>query len=227
MYPGWHLYQQLTPGDGVTYGVTADANDNPWWSESYVGKVATRDMKTGKVEEFDMHDPEYDARKALATPADLAFYDSIGAGTWSNNSASPLPYANMPRRLAADKQGDTVWVPNWSQSNLAEINIHSHQVTYHRLPIRVHPYKTTVDKDHNVWTDTSLVDAVFKFTPATQGWTMFRLPSHGCGSRHISFDDDKGELWVPCDQSNKVVRFQFRSAEELRSLEAAANRSGG
>jgi streptogramin lyase len=221
-YAGWHLYQQLTPGDGTTYGVTADAEDNLWWSESYADKVATRDMKTGKVVEFDMRDPDYDARKALATPADLAFYDSIGAGTWSSNSASPLPYANMPRRLSADKNGDTVWVPNWAQSNIAEINIHTHKVTYHRLPIRVHPYKTTVDKQHNVWTDTSLADAVWRFTPSTGAWTMFRLPSHGCGSRHISFDDYKGELWLPCDQSNKVIRFQFRTADDIRALAAAA-----
>ena len=125
-------------------------NDNIWWSESYADKVAKRDMKTGKVTEFDMHDPDYDARKALATPADLEFYEAIGAGRWANNSASPLPYMNMPRRLSADKHGDTVWVPNWAQSSVAEINIHTHQVTYHRLPIQTHPYKTIVDKNHNV-----------------------------------------------------------------------------
>jgi streptogramin lyase len=179
-------------------------------------------MKTGKVLEFDMHDPDYEKRKALATPADLAFYESIGGGTWAKNSASPLPYANMPRRLSADKHGDTVWVPNWAQSNIAEINIRTHKVTYHELPIRVHPYKTTVDKHHNVWTDTSLADAVWRFTPSTGAWTMFRLPSHGCGSRHISFDDYKDELWLPCDQSNKVIRFQFRSADEILALETAA-----
>ena len=222
MYPGWNFYQQQTPGDGTTYGITTDADDNVWWSESYVDKVAMRDAKTGKITEFDMHDPLYDARKALATSADLAFYSSIGGGTWAANSASPLPYMNMPRRLSADKRGDTVWVPNWAQSNIAEINIRSHKVVYHELPVQVHPYKTTVDKDHNVWTDTSLADAVWRYTPSTGSWTMFRLPSHGCGSRHISFDDLKGELWLPCDQANKVMRFQFRSAERIARLRAAA-----
>lgn len=221
-YPGWHLFQQLTPGNGTTYGVTVDRDDNVWWSESYADKVAKRDMKTGKVSEIDMHDPGYDARKALVTPADLAFYDSIGAETWAANSAEPLPYANMPRRLSADTRGNTVWVPDWADSNLAEIDIHTLKVTYHPLPIRVHPYKTTVDKRHNVWTDTALADAVFKFNPATQEWTMYRLPSHGCGSRHISFDDVRGDLWLPCDQSDKVARFQFRTAGEIRALAAAA-----
>jgi streptogramin lyase len=221
-YPGFRKYQQLSANDGTTYGISADANDNIWWSESYADKVATRDMKTGKVTEFDMHDPDYDARKALATAMDLEFYEAIGAGRWANNSASPLPYMNMPRRLSADKHGDTVWVPNWAQSELTEININTHQVTYHKLPIQTHPYKTIVDPQHNVWTDSGMADAVFRFTPATQQWTMFRYASHGCGSRHISFDDYKGELWLPCDQSNKVIRFQFRSAEQIRALAAAA-----
>jgi streptogramin lyase len=208
-YPGWRRYQQLSANDGTTYGISADANDNIWWSESYADKVATRDMKTGKVTEFDMHDPEYDARKALATPRDLEFYEAIGAGRFANNSA-------------ADKHGDTVWVPNWAQTTLAEININTHQVTYHKLPIQTHPYKTIVDKNHNVYTDSGMADAVFRFTPSTQQWTMFRYASHGCGSRHISFDDYKGELWLPCDQSNKVIRFQFRTAEEVRALQTAA-----
>lgn len=221
-YPGWQLFQQLTPGDGITYGISADAEDNVWWSESYVDKVATRDMKTGKVSEIDMRDPDYDSRMALATAADLAFYDSIGAGTWSSNSASPLPYANMPRRLAADKNGDTVWVPNWAQSNIAEIDIHTLKATYHRLPIHVHPYKTIVDKQHNVWTDTSLADAALKFNPSSGEWTIYRLPSRGCGSRHMGFDDFRGEAWIACDQASKVARFQFRSAEDIRQLKAAS-----
>jgi streptogramin lyase len=222
MYPGWRLYQQLTPGNGTTYGISTDREDNVWWSESYADKVAMRDMKTGKVTEFDMHDPEYEARKALMTPADLAFYESIGAETWAANSAEPLPYATMPRRLAADKNGTSVWVPNWADSNIAEIDFRTHKVSYHKLPIQVHPYKTIVDKKHNVYTDTSLADAVFKYAPDRRGWTMYRMPSHGCGSRHVSFDDAKSELWLPCDQSDKVARFHFRSAEELRALERAA-----
>lgn len=221
MYPGWHLYQQLTPGNGTTYGMSADAEDNPWWSESYSDIVATRNMKTGKVVEFPMHDPKYDARKALATPEDLAFYNSIGALTWSGNSADPLPYSEMPRRLAADKTGDSVWVPNWADSNVAEINIHTMKVTYHELPMKVHPYKTTVDKNHNMYTDIQAGDGVYKFAPSTQKWTYYQLPTHGCSSRHMSFDDVRGEAWVPCDQADAVDRIQFRSPEQIQALKAA------
>ncbi len=226
-YPGWSMYQQTTPGDGTTYGISVDAHDNIWWSESYVDKVAVRDAKTGKITEFDMHDPEYEARKALATPEDLAWYDSVGAGTWSNNSVSPLPYMNMPRRLAADKKGDKVWVPMWAQDSIASIDINTHAIKYYKLPFKTHPYKTTVDNDHNVWTDSGMANATFRLNPATGEWTMFPIPSLGCASRHMSYDRYKNEIWVPCDQSNKVVRFQFRSEADLRALEAAATAEGG
>ena len=223
MYPGWHYYQQITPGNGTTYGMTVDADDNPWWSESYSDKVATRDMKTGKVTEFDMRDSGYEERKALFK-ADLEFYDSIGGGIWSGTSGSPLPYGEFPRRLAADKNGDTVWTPDWAETNVAEINIHTHKVTYHELPLQMHPYKTIVDKNHNVYTDTQVGDGMYKFNPSTQQWTYFQLPTHGCSSRHMSFDDNLNEAWVPCDQADTVDRIQFRSADEIKALAAAAQK---
>ncbi|MBC2665517.1 carboxypeptidase regulatory-like domain-containing protein [Novosphingobium flavum] len=225
-YPGWYYFQQNTPGDGTTYGISVDAHDNIWWSESYVDKVAMRDAKTGKVTEFDMIDPDYAARKALATPEDLTWYDSIGGGTWAINSASPLPYMNMPRRLAADKKGDKVWVPMWAQDHIASIDINTHAIKYYKLPFKTHPYKTTVDNDHNVWTDSGMANAAFRLNPTTGQWAMFPIPSLGCASRHMSYDRYKNEIWVPCDQSNKVVRFQFRTEAQLKALEAAATPAG-
>ncbi|MGA9370207.1 MAG: carboxypeptidase regulatory-like domain-containing protein [Steroidobacteraceae bacterium] len=226
-YPGWHLWQQNTPGNGVTYGDATDSENNPWWSESYSDIVATREMKTGRVSEFPMRDPEYAARKALSTPEDLAFFDDIGAETWADNSAEPLPYSEMPRRMSADKTGGTVWVPMWASTYLAEINIHTHKVIYHRMPFYEHPYKTTVDNHHRVWADGQVSDTGVEFDPATQKWTVYQLPSRGCSSRHVFFDKVRGELWVPCDQANMVVRVQFRSPGDLRAQDAAAASSLG
>jgi streptogramin lyase len=223
-YPGWHLFQQLTPGDGTTYGVTSDAEDNGWWSESYTDHVGYHNIKTGETKEFLIRDPGFEARKALATQEDLTFYDSIGAETWARNSAEPLPFSQMPRRLSADKYGDTVWVPNWAASSLTEINIHTFKMTYHELPYKQHPYKTTVDAHHNVYTDTQVGDGVYKWSMANKTWTYFQLPTHGCSSRHMSYDTVKEEIWVPCDQANTVDRIQTRSIEDIRSLRAAAVR---
>jgi len=223
-YPGWHLFQQFTPGDGTTYGVTSDADDNGWWSESYTDHVGYHNIKTGQTREFVIRDPGFEARKALASKEDLTFYDSIGAETWSRNSAEPLPYSEMPRRLSADKYGDTVWVPNWAASSLTEINIHTFKITYHELPYKQHPYKTTVDAHHNVYTDTQVGDGVYKWSTHDKKWTYFQLPTHGCSSRHMSYDTVREEIWVPCDQSNTVDRIQVRTVEGIRSLKAAAQK---
>jgi streptogramin lyase len=88
----------------------------------------------------------------------------------------------------------------------------------------MHPYKTIVDKNHNVYTDTQVGDGMYKFNPSTQKWTYFQLPTHGCSSRHMSFDDNLNEAWVPCDQADTVDRIQFRTAEQIAALKAAAAR---
>lgn len=57
---------------------------------------------------------------------------------------------------------------------------------------------------------------------ANRTWTYFQLLTHGCSSRHLSYDTVKEEIWVPCDQANTVDRIQTCSPEDIRSLKAAA-----
>jgi streptogramin lyase len=123
--------------------------------------------------------------------------------------------------MSADKTGTTVWVPNWAGENLAEIDIHTLKVTYHPLPIHGHPYSTAVDKQHYVWADVPLGDSLVRLNPKTGEWTVYRLPSHGCGSRDMSVDNVRSEVWLPCDQSGKVARFQFRTAEQIQAQKTA------
>ena len=95
------------------------------------------------------------------------------------------------------------------------------------MPFYEHPYKTTVDNHHRVWADGQVSDTAVEFDPATQKWTVYQLPSRGCSSRHVFFDKVRGELWVPCDQANMVVRVQFRSPADLRIQEETATGTRG
>jgi streptogramin lyase/mono/diheme cytochrome c family protein len=217
----FHLYQQRTPADGSTYGVAADGEGNGWWSQFVADYVTKADVKTGERFEIPMRDPDYEKRRALMTPADLAFYDAAGAQSWGGYPVGPTPWASAPRRLSADQKGNTVWVPNWAGETLAKIDIHTLKVTYYPLPIHGHPYDTHVDAAHNVWTDVPLGDAIVKFDPKTEQWTVYQLPSRGCGSRHLGMDTVRGELWLPCDQSSRVARVQFRSAGEIAAQEGS------
>ncbi|MEQ1898015.1 MAG: carboxypeptidase regulatory-like domain-containing protein [Vicinamibacterales bacterium] len=216
----FRLFQQATPADGTTYGVAADAEDNGWWS-GFLSDIVTKvDATTGRAWNIPMRDPLWATRRALMTRADLDFYASIGSQSWGSYPAGPVPFASAPRRLAADKKGSTVWVPNWGSGVLAGIDIHTRVPTYYPLPVSGHAYSTRVDGLHNVYTDVPNADAIVKLNPSTKQWTVFRLPSHGCGSRHMWWDEARGEAWLPCDQSSRVARFQFRSAAQV----AAQNR---
>ncbi len=211
----FRLFQQATPADGTTYGVAADADDNGWWS-GFLSDIVTKvDATTGRAWNIPMRDPLWETRRELMTKADLDFYASVGSQSWGSYPAGPVPFASAPRRLAADKAGNTVWVPNWGSGVLAGINIHTRVPIYYPLPVSGHPYSTRVDGRHNVYTDVPNADAIVKLNPTTRQWTVFRLPSHGCGSRHMWWDEARGEAWLPCDQSSRVARFQFRSAEQM------------
>ena len=49
------------------------------------------------------------------------------------------------------------------------------------------------DARHNVWADIPMSDSLVRLNPATGQWTVFRLPSIGCNSRHFSLDPARDE----------------------------------
>jgi streptogramin lyase len=73
----------------------------------------------------------------------------------------------------------------------------------------------TVDKESNVWTNLFIDAKVGNFNPRTEWWTYCTLPSR-CESRNISVDDVRGDVWVPCWNTSRMIRLQFRTAEQSR-----------
>jgi len=132
--------------------------------------------------------------------------------TWGN--INTVPYGQQPRRLGADKHGDSVWVPNNAASNVARINIHTLETKYY--PIDGNPYFVTVDSDSNVWTNLFLDARVAKLNPRTGQMTYYTLPSR-CESRNISVDTIRGDVWVPCSNTSRIIRLQFRTAAQIEA----------
>ena len=137
---------------------------------------------------------------------------------WSH--INTIPGAMGPRRLGADKNGNTVWVPLFHASAVAKIDIKTRKTTYYPLPITAHPYFLVVDKNHTVWTNSMVDDIVAQFEPKTEQWTFFRLPTHGCETRNLAVDDLRGEVWVPCIKASKTVRLQFRTPAQIQALKS-------
>ena len=160
-------------------------------------------------------------REQLLTPADRDFFHRIGAMRFSGSVYNPG--AQAPRRLAADPDGDAVWVANWWGSNLAKVDINTLEVTYYHLPIAAHPYATVVDRNHMVWANLSSDDAVAKFDPRTEEYTIYKLPSIGTELRHIAVDNAGGpDVWVVYREASRAARIQFRTEAELQAARTAS-----
>jgi streptogramin lyase len=211
-------FQGLTPADGNSYGVAVDSSGNGWWTTYWADILTMVDVKTGKSHEVPLDPPGASDRAELATPADREFYEEIGALKWSH--INTVPGAIGPRRLGADKNSNTVWVPLFHASAVAKIDIKTRKATYYPLPINAHPYFLVVDKNHTVWTNSMVDDIVAKFEPKTEQWTFFRLPTHGCETRNLAVDDLRGDVWVPCIKASKTVRLQFRTQAQVQALKS-------
>ena len=216
----FEYFQSLTPADGNTYGVAGDADGNGWWTTYWADILTMVDMKTGKSHEVPLNPPGAADRAALATPADREFYREIGALKWSH--INTVPGVIGPRRLGADKNGNTVWVPLYHSAAIAKIDIKTRKATYYPLPFDSTPYFLVVDKNQVVWTNLLTDDRVARFDPKTEEWTFYRLPTHGCETRNIAVDDLRGDVWVPCIKASKIVRLQFPTQAQVQALKTAS-----
>ena len=123
--------------------------------------------------------------------------------------------------MAADHNGDSVWVPTYIGNYLVKINAKTLATKYYPLPTKGNPYEVSVDGRHNVWVSLGGDDRVLKFEPSTETWTTYRLPTLGCNARDISVDDIRNEVWVPCNRASKIARLQFRTAQQVQAHKEA------
>ena len=207
----WSHFESVSYANNFVYGTAGDADGNGWWTQYTDDHVVKADPKTGKTYEVVMR-PPWLAKEDVTTAADREWYAQMGVMTWGN--INTVPYGQQPRRLGADKHGDAVWVPNNAASNVARIDIHTLETKYY--PIEGNPYFVTVDKDSNVWTNLFLDARVAKLNPRTGQWTYYTLPSR-CESRNISVDTIRGDVWVPCSNTSRIIRLQFRTAAQIEA----------
>ena len=206
-------------GTATVYGLAADRTGNGWWLLMAQDLVDYSDIKTGKTGEFKLA-PEKVVLESL-TDEQRKMYETFQPPDFN----TPFAWAQAPRRMGADKNGDYVWVGNSFGGTMAKINIHTKETTLIPLPNpEAHqPYQVSVDKDHNVWTNLWSTDKVAKYDPNADKWTLFDLPTRGTESRHISLLEQPGkplQVVVPYERARKVVVMTPRSEAELKALKA-------
>jgi streptogramin lyase len=198
-------FKSPTPG-GMPYGAAVDANDNGWFAKFQGDSLLFVDAKTGKTDEVIM--PPIDGKIAQK---DI----ELGKKTGTINGV-PAVYQVGPRRLGADKHGDTVWTGEYFAGNLTRVDINTKNVTSYPVPggRYAHPYAIAVDKDHNVWFTMANTDQIGRFNQKTGEFTLFPLPTRGTEARAIAVDDSTtpATVWVTYFASNKIARVQLLPA---------------
>src|SRR5499433_3424272 len=210
-------------GTATVYGLAADRTGNGWWLLMSQDLIDYSDIKTGKSGEFKLP-PEKAVMDSL-TPEQRKMYETFQPPDFN----TPFAWAQAPRRMGADKNGDYVYVGNSFGGTLAKINIFTKEATLVPLPNpEAHqPYQIGVDKGHNVWTNLWSTDKVAKYDPSANQWTLFDLPTRGTESRHISLLERDGQplrVIIPYERARKVAVLTPRSEAELQALKAQVSR---
>ncbi|MGE5539339.1 MAG: carboxypeptidase regulatory-like domain-containing protein [Gemmatimonas sp.] len=207
-------------GTGTTYGIAADRNGNGWWAEMTIDIIAHGDIASKKASEIRLP-PEAQFAKGLK-PEEEKLYATFAPPDFN----TVLPWAQGPRRMGSDKNGNTVWIGDSWGGNYARIDIDTGKQTYVPLPdpVGMQPYHVTVDDSHGVWTNLWTADAIIRLDPATNTWTTFDLPTHGGESRYMSILEKDGRMSVTIPQSRarKVAVMTFRSAAEMDAAKRAS-----
>jgi hypothetical protein len=204
-------------GTGVTYGAAGDRNGNGWWAEMTLDIIGKGDGATGKSQEIKLSPVQEEVDRLTAE--ERTFYETYNQPDFN----SPLPWAQGPRRMGTDKNGDVLWVGNSWGANLARIDIRTNETSYVPLPGQQQPYHVIVDKSHNAWTNLWGADRVLRYDPTTSDWTAFDLPTRGAEPRYVSLLEREGaplQVVLPYFRARKVAVMTLRSEVDLRRLKA-------
>jgi streptogramin lyase len=210
-------------GTATVYGLATDRVGNGWWLLMTHDLVNYSDITTGKTHQFKL--PPEQAVMENLTPEQQKLYENFVVPDFN----TPFAWAQAPRRMGADKNGNHVWIGNSFGGNLAKVDINTKEVTLVPLPNpEAHqPYHVVVDKNHNVWTHLWSTDKLAKFNPSTSQWTLFDLPNRGTESRHIALFERDGQplqVIVPYYRTRKVAVVTPRSEAEIDALRKQAGR---
>ena len=191
----------------ANYDLAADEEDKVWVSKPGGNDMEIVDSHTGKIDELALNSLVSQDYEVTAKDRELSA--SLGL---TPNTATPLEKG--PRRSAADRVKDVIWVCEFFADRLAKIDARTRKVTEYPLPHRFsQPYSATVNtKDHTVWITMLNSDRIAKFDPSTEKFTEYVLPTRGTEIRHIQVDSSTNPptVWLPYDRTNKIARIQFR-----------------
>ena len=206
-------------GVGGTYGAAGDRSGNGYWAEMAWDTIGKADGVTGKVTEIVL--PENKKIRDFLTPDQVAAYGKVT----DISTGNPYPWAQGPRRMGTDKNGDVLWVGDSWGSSLAKIDTKTNAVEMIPFPDdSMQPYHISVDSKHNVWGNLWTNDQIFKYDPVAKKWVFFELPVRGTEMRHLTVDEHSGSLKIsmPVYRTNQMGIMVERSDADIAKLKQTA-----
>jgi streptogramin lyase len=200
------------PASKGTYGMAVDRHGNGWYSSPQGDRVYMVDAETGRTSEIVVPPEGTDSGMAVLDK-DKNAYANIKVGADDAN-----PIQACPRRMGADPNADVVWVALFCADKLLKVDTLTRKITEYPMPYKYsRPYGAQVDKDHNVWINMTNTDMIAKFSPSTQKFTLYHLPTRGTDVRNLAFDNSTtpSTVYIPYDRENKVARLQFRKPSDM------------
>lgn len=206
-------------GNGSSFAAAGDRLGNGYWTEMAFDTIGKADVATGAIVEIKL--PESKKGRDFLTPDEIAAYGKVT----DISTASPLPWQQGPRGIAADKNADIIWTANSWGSSLARIDAKTNAVEMIATPDpAIQPFRVGVDSKHNVWGGVWTNDQIFKYDPGAKQWTMFEMPVRGTESRDLVVDEAGGQLKIvmPVFRTNQMAVMTIRSDADIAKLKQQA-----
>ena len=100
-----------------------------------------------------------------------------------------------PRRARFDKDGG-LWIPGYGDGKIARLDTKTMKYQIFTVPTlapdeQETPYAVGVDpRTQDVWVSANMSDRMFRFTPSTNKWVAYPLPTKGTITRDVMFTPD-------------------------------------
>ena len=115
-----------------------------------------------------------------------------------------------------------LWGTGNSSSRVVKMDMATGAITDFSVPKGSHPYGIAIGGEGTVWYTGNYNNAVGKVDPGTGKITTYKLADHGVGLRRMAADAE-GNLWVGAQDSNQLIRVDYRTGDMAKFDVPTAN----
>ena len=195
--------------DGDPYTLVFDAEENIWFVQRTVGKLAKLERTSGKITEYPIGEDPYsmslDKRGIVWVSRRSA--DRLTRLDPRTGQITELALAkgSQPRQSTLAPDG-MLWVTLYGTGKVARIDPGANRVAKeYDLPGGPNggPYAVNADADGRIWISEIQTDNVIMLDPRNDAMRVFKLPTRNSGVRKAAIDPD-GRYWYLGSNSGKL-----------------------